>query len=155
MPGQFRSNVWDPLLIIAQIISLQCQFYITLGAWVYILDLIGRFDLSLEQMFTQVDIGFYEDSGRTNLIAFALNSLTSSFGLWVIVRRTRQCLDFAATTHVIHFIVCWIYTGHIPHTLAWWVTNIVCVTLMTVLGEYLCMKSEMKAIPIIGQKVDL
>ena len=80
----------------------------------------------------------------------------SALGLWFIVCRTKQCLDFAVTLHLFHFIVCSIYNGHIPNTLSWWILNIVGMTLMTVIGEFLCMRTEMKAIPLsMGPKVDL
>ena len=82
--------------------------------------------------------------------------ICSALGLWFIVCRTKQCLDFAVTLHCVHFFVCWIYNGHIPHTASWWILNLVGVTLMTVLGEFLCMRTEMKAIPLsMGPKVDL
>lgn len=80
----------------------------------------------------------------------------SALGLWLIVGRTKQCLDFSLTVHFIHFVISWIYNGHIPHTVSWWILNLVGVTLMTVLGEFLCMRSEIKAIPVgLGPKVDL
>lgn len=80
----------------------------------------------------------------------------SALGLWFIVGRTKQCLDFSLTVHFIHFVISWIYNGHIPHTVSWWILNLVGVTLMTVLGEFLCMRSEIKAIPVgLGPKVDL
>jgi hypothetical protein len=39
MPGHFRSYIWDPKLIIAQIFAIQCQFYVTYTLFVYILTL--------------------------------------------------------------------------------------------------------------------
>jgi hypothetical protein len=54
MPGHFRSYIWDPKLIIAQIFAIQCQFYVTYTLFVYILDILGRFDASLDQIFTQI-----------------------------------------------------------------------------------------------------
>ncbi|CAL1532349.1 unnamed protein product [Lymnaea stagnalis] len=156
MAGQFRSFQWDPILITAQIIAMVSFWYFSLGMWIFVLDVIGKFDLSVEQIFTQSDLGLYEDSGRTNIIAFAFNSLTVSFIMWSVVGRTKQCLDFTATVHVFHFIFCWIYFGYVPVTFWWWVTNIVCVALTTVTAEFLCMRSEMKAIPVgMGAKVDL
>ncbi|PVD20337.1 hypothetical protein C0Q70_18491 [Pomacea canaliculata] len=153
--GHFRSNLWDPVLIVAQICTMQAAFYFCLGIWIFFLDVIGRFDLSLDQMFTQSDLGLYEDSGRTNIIAYSLNSLTCAFIMWYVVGRTKQCLDFAATVHLGHFIGCWVVNGYVPQTFWWWMTNGICVGLMTILGEFLCMRSEMKAIPLMGQKVDL
>jgi len=156
MAGQFRSFQWDPVLIIAQIICMISLWYFSLGMWVFILDVIGRFDLSTEQMFTQADLGLFEDSGRTNIIAYALNSLTVSVIMWGVVGRTKQCLDFTATIHGYHFFACWWAYGYVPVTFWWWVTNVGCVILTTVMAEFLCMRSEMKAIPVgMGPKVDL
>ncbi|GFO47371.1 protein sys1 like protein [Plakobranchus ocellatus] len=53
MAGQFRSFQWDPVLIIAQIVAMVSLWYFNLGLWVFTLDVIGKFDLSTEQMFTQ------------------------------------------------------------------------------------------------------
>lgn len=156
MAGQFRSNVWDPALIVSQIIAMQSQFYVFLGLWSYILNLIGKFDTSLDQVFTQTDLDVLEDSGRLNVIALLINSLTSALALWFVVQRTKLCLDFAVTTHLIHLIGCWIFNGHFPATLPWWVINIISIALMTVTGEFLCMRTEMKAIPLsMGPKADL
>ncbi|OWF48061.1 protein SYS1 homolog [Mizuhopecten yessoensis] len=156
MTGHFRSNVWDPVLIIAQIVAMQSQFYLLLGIWSYIMNMIGKFDSSLDQVFTQTDIDVLEDSGRLNVIAFLLNSLTSALALWFIVQRTKLCLDFSVTAHLLHFLGCLIYNSHIPSTLPWWIINVISIALMTVTGEFLCMRTEMKAIPLsMGPKADL
>lgn len=157
MAGQFRSNVWDPVLIIGQIISMQCQFIVTLGLWIHILNLISGYHTTIGQLFTQGDKGlFTEGPGKASTMAFALNCLTSALGLWMIVGRTKQCLDFAVTVHFINFVICWIYNGHISLAFSWWMLNVVGVTLMTVIGEFLCMRTEIKAIPLaVGPKVDL
>lgn len=81
------------------------------------------------------------------MAAFCLNALTGAGGLWVIVRRAKQCLDFAATAHFIHLIICAIYSGF-PSTLTWWLLNITCMALMAVIGEFACMRTELKAIPV-------
>ena len=40
--------------------------------------------------------------------------------------------------------------------MSWWITNIVVIVIMTVLGEFLCMRTEMKEIPLgTSSKVDL
>jgi len=75
--------------------------------------------------------------------------LCSALGMWWIVRRAKQCLDFAVTVFVVHLVVCLCYAGF-PHSWAWWLTNLVSVAIMAVLGEYLCMRSELAAIPVSG-----
>ena len=151
----FRSSVWDPVLIISQIISLQCLFWTTLGCWVYAVDFIGGGYISLGHLFDYTDFIFKESQGKLLLSAFLLNSLTGSLGLWSIVKRTKQCWDFAITTHLFHLIVCCIYSGF-PRTAVWWLVNLLSVIFMTVLGEFLCMRTELQAIPLsMGPKVNL
>ena len=51
MSGSVRSSVWDPSLIISQMLCVQASYCITLGAWIVILDLMIGPDLSLGQMY--------------------------------------------------------------------------------------------------------
>ena len=76
-------------------------------------------------------------------------------GLWKVVQRTKQCLDFTVTAHFFHILGCWIYNGHLPSQPSVWLLQLVTITLMCVLGEYLCMRTEMQNIPVLSSKVDL
>jgi len=49
----------------------------------------------------------------------------------------------------IHLVLCSAYGG-IPHCVTWWVMNIACLVVMVLLGEYLCLRSELAAIPVTG-----
>ena len=69
--GYFRSSVWDPVLIIAQIVSMQCIFYVGFGCWIVLVNYIGGLPLAIDQIFNyQVTsckfillfISFYSDS---------------------------------------------------------------------------------------------
>ncbi|ELU07526.1 hypothetical protein CAPTEDRAFT_92364, partial [Capitella teleta] len=111
MAGQFRSSVWDPILIIAQIVTIQCVFYLSLGFWISIVDFIAGNYCSLEQFFSFEVLQFKDLQGKLLMIAYILNALTSAGGLWYVVQRTKQCWDFAATAHVSHFIACWLYNA--------------------------------------------
>lgn len=51
MASGFRANVFDPLLIVAQIAGLQCCFYISLGFWLFVADSIGDVHRTLDQIF--------------------------------------------------------------------------------------------------------
>ena len=80
----------------------------------------------------------------------------SSLGLWYVVQRTKLCLDFTCTVHLFHVIFCWYYNGALPLYFSWWVINLICVAVMCVAGEFLCMRTELRAIPVINHpKVDL
>ncbi|KAG8443925.1 hypothetical protein GDO86_009212 [Hymenochirus boettgeri] len=148
MAGQFRSYIWDPILIASQIILMQFVYYSCLGLWLAALDLVIHYNPSLDQIFNDVILGFSSVHGRVSMMAFILNSLSFAVGLLYFVRRGKQCLDFTVTVHMFHLFFCWIYTSHLPSTLTWWLLNVVCIALMAVIGEYLCMRTELNEIPL-------
>jgi len=107
-------------------------------------------------MFYLQEVHVKNFQGRCLVGSFLLNSLCGAVALWNIVQRTKLCLDFTATAYLIHLVICWSYSGAFPSTLSWWLLIIVCVTMMCVCGEFLCMRTEMKAIPLsMGAKADL
>ena len=78
-----------------------------------------------------------------------VNSLHfSSLGLWYVVQRTKLCLDFSSTVHFLHLVLCTLYNSAPPISATWWVINLVCLTTMCVSGEFLCMRTELRTIPV-------
>lgn len=76
MAGQFRSYVWDPALIISQIVCMQCIFYGGIGFWLLLLDtFIGRY-VTIDQMFLYQEMQFKDGLGKLVMIANVLSSLT-------------------------------------------------------------------------------
>ncbi|XP_040207170.1 protein SYS1 homolog [Rana temporaria] len=148
MAGQFRSYVWDPILISSQIVLMQFIYYTSLGLWIASVDLLIRYSPSLDQIFSYESLGFSSVHGRVSMMAFILNSLTCALGLLYFIRRGKQCLDFTVTVHLFHFFGCWIYNAQLPSTITWWLLNIVCIGLMAVIGEYLCLRTELNEIPL-------
>lgn len=67
--------------------------------------------------------------------------------LMFLVERAKKCLDFCATLYIMHLFICIIYGGW-PASVTWWVVNITGLSLMALLGEYLCMRRELREIPI-------
>lgn len=147
--------MWDPLLLTSQIIAMQSVFYFCFGLWLVIVDFILDHPISLNQMFGYGCLDFSSSGGRMVAAVYVTNALTCAIGLWCIVQRTKQCTDFSFTVHFVHFMACWIYNLSIPSSVAWWLTNIGCIALTTVLGEYMCMRSELKDIPLSGARADL
>ena len=90
--------------------------------------------------------------------SFAINNhIFSSVALWYVVQRTKLCLDFTCTVHFFHLLACWYYNNYtFGNTITWWFINIVCMTIMCVSGEFLCMRTELRAIPVsMTPKADL
>ncbi|XP_076350546.1 sys1 golgi trafficking protein isoform X2 [Tachypleus tridentatus] len=156
MAGHFRYSVWDPLLIITQMITMQCIFYSCLGFCIFLVNVISGDNHSLDQIYLYQEIHVKDIHGRCIIGSFLITSLFCSIGLWYFVQKTKQCLDFSTTIHLFHLIVCWIYNSSFPNSISWWLLNIVCVSITCVSGEFLCMRTEMKAIPLtLGPKADL
>lgn len=52
MASQFRSYVWDPVLILSQIVLMQGVYYSSLGLWLALVDSLVQSSPSLDQMFS-------------------------------------------------------------------------------------------------------
>lgn len=72
-----------------------------------------------------------------------------SLVLFYIIQRAKPCLDFTLTTFIVHFVFVWFYSGYFPSSFVWWILIVSCIIIMCVCGEYLCLKSEMKSIPLL------
>nr|CAD7438562.1 unnamed protein product [Timema bartmani] len=137
LTGQFRNTSWDPFLIISQIVAMQCVMYFGLGLWMFLLDLFAGSSRSLDHLFKYQEIHVRDFGGKLVISAFVLNALT-------------------CTAHLFHLVLCWSYNGHFPTSFSWWFLNIACLTITCVCGEFLCMRTELQAIPLsLGPKADL
>ncbi|XP_044296248.1 protein SYS1 homolog isoform X3 [Varanus komodoensis] len=76
MAPQFRSYVWDPALILSQIMLMQAVYYSSLGLWLALVDSLVQNSPSLDQIFSYEVLGFSTSLGRLAMMAFILNALT-------------------------------------------------------------------------------
>nr|XP_046197958.1 protein SYS1 homolog isoform X2 [Oncorhynchus gorbuscha] len=79
MGSHFRSYIWDPVLILSQIVLMQCIYYSFLGLWLAVVDSLVQTNRSLDQIFSYEVLGFATMQGRLSMMAFILNSLTCLF----------------------------------------------------------------------------
>ncbi|KAJ8259558.1 hypothetical protein GJAV_G00170820 [Gymnothorax javanicus] len=70
MAGNFRSYIWDPVLIVSQILLMQCIFYSFLGLWLAGVDGLVQGSRSLDQIFSYEALGFSTLQGRLSMMAF-------------------------------------------------------------------------------------
>ncbi|KAG6382219.1 hypothetical protein SASPL_158149 [Salvia splendens] len=138
----YGAAAWDPWLIVAQIVCLQCLYYLTLGLCLSVLVAPRVSKMSL--------VYFFDFATVTDWGVIASSFLTSIAGAGVLVylvERTRKCLDFSSTLYIIHLFICLLYGGW-PSTITWWVVNITGLAVMVLLGEHLCKKRELRDIPV-------
>lgn len=100
------------------------------------------FCMSSQSMFVRLHSGI----GILDTDDGAFNFDRASYLLYFI-ERAKKCLDFSATLYILHLFICIIYGGW-PSSVAWWILNATGLALMALLGEYLCVKRELREIPI-------
>lgn len=145
----YGAAVWDPWLIVAQICCIQCLYYLSLGGmlWIFVGSQLPR--LSLKYFFDSslLSVANITITGWGIIAAFFLNALFGAGYLVLLVERTKKCLDFTATVYIIHLFFCMGYSGF-PVSLLWWLLNGLCLAVMALLGEWLCMRRELRDIPV-------
>lgn len=150
--GLGQQAAFDPQLIVAQIVAMQSLTYISLGAWMLLLNgLAGRSisSVGLEHIFSHHTLRLSYTGGWVSVAAFFFNAIAGGCFLSIIVERAKKCLDFAATVHVVHLLNCWMYDG-LPNSWEWWLVNLMSLVVMSLLGEYLCLRREMREIPLLS-----
>ena len=146
--GQFRPQIWDPPLILAQIGAIQSLYYVSSSLFLLGGSYFVEFPVTLKCLFDVNLLHVATATGRFFIALYLINALFLSFSLMVLVRRSKLCLDFVATCYIFHFIFSWIYSAEFPASASWWTVQVMSAVLATVMSEYLCLRVEMEAIPV-------
>lgn len=136
----FRSSVWDPLLLMSQMVCMQTVFYAT--------ECIVLLAVSLNGFVPTLAHIFALQVVRTMVVVQLLASLSCGVALTVVVQRSKQCLDFSCTIHAFHFLFVVIYNHALPTQSLWWGVQVASVVVCTLLGEFLCMRAESQDIKL-------
>ena len=51
MAGGFRTSVFDPVLVVGQIVAMQCCFYVSMGFWLIVANAVAGIRYSVDQFF--------------------------------------------------------------------------------------------------------
>ncbi|KAI8374506.1 integral membrane protein S linking to the trans Golgi network-domain-containing protein [Radiomyces spectabilis] len=144
--SSFRLASWDPILNVAQIASLQSIYYLVLSGFLLVALALSGGELSLDSILDDDEIRTDTVLGWT-LGLVCLVSATATIPLLVfIVQRAKLILDFVVTLHIFHIVLVWIHKQRFPTTGAWWLLQILSAVIMTLGGEWACMRREMKPI---------
>ncbi|KAL9463370.1 hypothetical protein AB3S75_001225 [Citrus x aurantiifolia] len=143
----YGSVVWDPWLIVAQIVCLQCLYYLTLGVFVSIFVGTRVSHMSLVYFFDFATVTASTVTGWCVIASILLTSVAGAGYMFHLIERAKKCLDFSATVYIIHLFISIVYGGW-PSSITWWVVNGTGLALMALLGEYLCIRRELREIPI-------
>ncbi|XP_058111374.1 uncharacterized protein LOC131254669 [Magnolia sinica] len=142
----YGAVVWDPWLIVGQIVCLQCLYYLTLGVFLSILVGFRVSRMSLIYFFDYSTLTASTITGWCAIASFILSALAGASYMLHLVERAKKCLDFSATLYIIHLFICIIYGGW-PSSITWWIVNGTGLAVMALLGEWLCIRRELRDIP--------
>uniref|UniRef100_A0A1D1ZI43 Protein SYS1 n=1 Tax=Anthurium amnicola TaxID=1678845 RepID=A0A1D1ZI43_9ARAE len=143
----YGAVVWDPCLIVSQIVCLQCLYYLTLGFFMSILVGTRVSRMSLIYFLDYSTLTASTVTGWCAIISFLLTALVGAGFLLNLIERAKKCLDFSATLYIIHLFICIIYGGW-PSSITWWLINAAGLAVMALLGKWLCIRRELLEIPI-------
>lgn len=90
---------------------------------------------------------FATREGRVLLLVLFLSSLAMAYLVFLVVQRTRKCLDFCFSIHFFHLLACWIFGGF-PSNSSWWLCSAASAAATTALSQYFCRKVEMQDIQL-------
>ncbi|PSR96849.1 hypothetical protein CEY00_Acc26903, partial [Actinidia chinensis var. chinensis] len=143
----YGALVWDPCFIVAQIVCIQCLYYVTLGIFMAVLVGTRVSRMSLVYFFDYATVTASTVTGGCVIASFVLSSLVGAAYMLYLIERANKCLDFSATLYIIHLFICITYGGW-PSSITWWIVNGTGVAVMALIGKYLCIRRELREIPI-------
>ena len=139
---------YDPMLIICQIVIMQCLHYLGLGFAYFLMDTLMGVPITMSQFFS--DDAFANISTRmawATILGILLNSFFNIASLIYVVERAKKCLDYGGTVYFLHVIFCAFFKG-LPTCWQWWLCNFLALIIAVVVGEYLCATRELREIPM-------
>ncbi|KAI9468813.1 hypothetical protein LPJ78_002488 [Coemansia sp. RSA 989] len=145
--SSFRKSTWDPVLILAQIVTLQCFGYGSFSLLVLAASLLVGIQPSPRLLF---DSRLRKDTVEGWIVAAALVAmgLMNILPLVYMVERSRLCVDFALTFLAVHVILVWWNQHEFPVALLWWLAVAAFTAVMAVGGRAACLRRELLPIAI-------
>mmetsp|Transcript_4648 Transcript_4648/g.8233 ORF Transcript_4648/g.8233 Transcript_4648/m.8233 type:complete len:145 (-) Transcript_4648:1168-1602(-) len=125
----------------------QCLGYISQGILLSMFHALFGTVMSLDQFFSFSAVDAAAPTGWVIIMSTLLNAVVSAGVLCLVVERAKKCLDFTFTSHFVHLSACTMYEGF-PSNWEWWMLNFASLVVMAVVGEYLCMRRELREIRI-------
>ncbi len=142
-----KSRAWDPLLILSQIVCLQCADYVLQSAVLYLVESAQSRVLTLHQLFSPYALHYASSSGLYVTAVTLLNAVLVAFAFEFIVERSRLCLDFAVTLRCVHVAACIVYTETFPTWWYFWLVQCVCALVTACAAHHRCRQRELIDIP--------
>ncbi|KAJ3353628.1 hypothetical protein GGF32_002923 [Allomyces javanicus] len=147
--GSFRLSVFDPYLVVAQIVAMQAAFYASLSILILFGTVLTGTPISLDHVLAYHELVSTTATGWMVFIATLLNAGAMCIALVLIVQRAKLVLDFACTLYGLHLAVSVIYNDwRLPDAFMWYLANLLALVIVAMGGEHLCMQRELEPIAV-------
>ncbi|KAJ1730220.1 Integral membrane protein of the Golgi, partial [Coemansia biformis] len=144
----FRRTAWDPILIVAQIVTLQCFGYSTFSVLMAFASVLTELRLGPQLLFDGRLVRGDTVEGWVVGVGLLSMGAANILPLVYMVERSRLCVDFSLTFFAVHLILVWWHQGTPPLTLLWWAAVGASGALMAVGGRAACLRRELLPIAI-------
>ncbi len=141
--------------VVGQIAAVQVGFWLLLGGAVAVLDVVMGVTPgdAVRQMFDWRVFRLDSVRGYVSIISFVAAAALVCLVMLAVVGRAKKCLDFCCTMYGYHAVAVVIASRSLPHSVLWWVLVLVAVVLTTVASELVCLRRELKEIPVSGSSM--
>ena len=153
MGGRRKKLDFQPVLIVLQIISIQCFYYLGMGTLSGLSNVVFDVPVSMDHFFTDKFVHFNSWSGLVECVNYLLCAIIGAYLLSFIVEKSKKCVDFTFTVYFLHVVFCCMYS-QFPVAWEWWIIIIISAIAMASLGEYWCATVEMQDIPAVADQVE-
>ncbi|PIA14967.1 hypothetical protein COEREDRAFT_23442, partial [Coemansia reversa NRRL 1564] len=143
----FRPAVWDPLLILAQITTLQCFGYSAFSFLAVVASLVSDMRLRPALLFDGEMVRHDTVEGWIVALSMVAMAAANILPLVYMVERSRLCIDFSLTFFAVHLVLVW-WHGRTPPPLPWWLLVAAATALMGLGGRAACRRRELLPIAI-------
>ena len=100
---------WDPVLIMCQIMAVQCFNYLALGTLLSLAHIVLDTPVSIDHFFAPHYTHMTSLNGGTDCLCMLLTSIVGAYILSIVVEKSKKCVDFTVTMYLIHLAICTYY----------------------------------------------
>ncbi|ODV91501.1 hypothetical protein CANCADRAFT_71760 [Tortispora caseinolytica NRRL Y-17796] len=133
----------NPLKIFGQIVLIQCFYYLSAGIMIAFMCSVMKETFTLDLLFgwRQLDGTRYSDVLR---LIWLIESAFVAMFIMVVVRRSRLILDFTLTTYILAILVCCLFSGAAPASVAYWAIQVADIAISLLLGTWAARQYELR-----------
>lgn len=126
----------SPSRIFAQIVLLQCTYYIIATLLFSFTASLFGYEFSFSWVFSWHLVDLTNSLGLVLFALWLLDTLLCVLFMTLIVGRSKLAWDFALTIHMINVGVVWLYSKEFPKSFWWWVLQVLSSVILVMLGTY-------------------